>query len=156
MRLKPKYSRQLDSAPRQSAVSPIHLTTCGTAHWLAKSWRSNIHSSLHHSLPVVPSADCLAMSPDPVPHIPELTSARAVKGDGGTTFVVPGQPTHQVLNQVTPLSGYNAFSSDVALVNGVTAHGGAWGEARLRQLGEAVGSEEWQARAAEAGEFSFP
>ncbi|CAE7402074.1 aidB [Symbiodinium necroappetens] len=55
-----------------------------------------------------------------------------------------------VLNQVRPLCAYNAFSCDVALRAGVIAHGGAWGEARLQQLGEAVGSEEWQARASEA------
>ena len=68
--------------------------------------------------------------------------------------LVPGHPTHQVLNQVRPLCAYNAFSCDVALRAGVIAHGGAWGEARLQQLGEAVGSEEWQARASEAGDLS--
>lgn len=63
---------------------------------------------------------------------------------------VPGQPTHAVLNQPRPLCGYNAYLCDVALVKGVAAHGGAWGSAHLERLGAAVGSEEWQQRAAEA------
>eukprot|EP00927_Polykrikos_kofoidii_P010365 TRINITY_DN14377_c0_g3_i1.p1 TRINITY_DN14377_c0_g3~~TRINITY_DN14377_c0_g3_i1.p1 ORF type:complete len:627 (+),score=100.04 TRINITY_DN14377_c0_g3_i1:53-1933(+) len=62
----------------------------------------------------------------------------------------PGHPTHDVLNQACPLSGYNAFLGDVALREGVATHGGEWGHAALERLGAAVGSEEWQARAAEA------
>ena len=82
---------------------------------------------------------------------------QAFQADGGSIegpmkgAPVPGHPTHQVLNQVRPLCDYNAFSCDAALRAGVLAHGGAWGEARLQQLGEAVGSELWQARASEAG-----
>lgn len=88
-------------------------------------------------------------------------ATQAFHSDGGSMAgpvkpeaLVPGHPTHQVLNQVRPLCAYNAFSCDVALRAGVIAHGGAWGEARLQQLGEAVGSEEWQARASEANRHS--
>ena len=64
--------------------------------------------------------------------------------------LTPGQPTHRVLNQARPFSGHNAFLCDPALRDGVAGHGGAWGEARLTELGTAVGSEEWQTRASEA------
>uniref|UniRef100_A0A7S0FBI5 Uncharacterized protein n=1 Tax=Pyrodinium bahamense TaxID=73915 RepID=A0A7S0FBI5_9DINO len=65
----------------------------------------------------------------------------------------PGHPTHEVLNQATPLSGYNAYLCDPALHEGVAAHGGVWAHAVLEQFGAAVGSEEWQVRAAEANRY---
>ncbi|CAJ1407875.1 unnamed protein product [Effrenium voratum] len=61
--------------------------------------------------------------------------------------VSPGQPTHEVRNQVPALYG-NAFE-DPALRQLLAHFGATWHE-DLRELGQLVGSEEWQLKAAEA------
>ena len=53
--------------------------------------------------------------------------------------------THQVLNQPTPLEGYNAYLSDDVLQYWITAFDGAWGKERLSDYGQKVGGELLQA-----------
>src|SRR2546422_10398214 len=50
-------------------------------------------------------------------------------------------PTHEVLNQPPPLEGYNLFSTDRALAEGVRREGAAWAEERLVRLGQLAGGE---------------
>ncbi|MEX2627913.1 MAG: acyl-CoA dehydrogenase family protein [Ilumatobacteraceae bacterium] len=50
--------------------------------------------------------------------------------------------THEVLNQPTPLEGYDPVAADVALVAGVERHGGVWGDGELRSLGQRAGDAE--------------
>ena len=50
--------------------------------------------------------------------------------------------THEVINQVPPFLGHNAYDSDVALREAVAREGGAWGEDRLRDFGAVAMSEE--------------
>jgi putative acyl-CoA dehydrogenase len=50
--------------------------------------------------------------------------------------------THEVLNQPPPLTGYNLFETDCALVEGVTRECAGWAVPMLREFGAAVGSEE--------------
>ena len=49
-----------------------------------------------------------------------------------------GVRTHEVLNQATPLSGHDAATADVALMDGVRAFGGDWGLADLVVVGIAA------------------
>jgi len=50
--------------------------------------------------------------------------------------------THEVINQVPPFLGHNAYDADVALQEAIAREGGAWGTDRLRDLGAVVMSEE--------------
>ncbi len=52
--------------------------------------------------------------------------------------------THEVTNQPPPLSGYDVFGSDVALVEALDREGAAWGEDELHDLGIRAGSIEAQ------------
>ncbi len=54
-------------------------------------------------------------------------------------------PTHEVTNQPPPLSGYNVFESDRALVEALGREGADWAEDECRELGEIAGSETAQA-----------
>jgi putative acyl-CoA dehydrogenase len=53
--------------------------------------------------------------------------------------------THEVTNQVPPLSGYNVFESDRALAEALQREGADWAEDACRELGEIAGSETAQA-----------
>jgi putative acyl-CoA dehydrogenase len=53
--------------------------------------------------------------------------------------------THEVTNQPPPLSGYNVFESDRALVEALAREGADWAEDECRELGEIAGSETAQA-----------
>ena len=57
--------------------------------------------------------------------------------------------THQVLNQATPLSNYNAFN-DPALQQGLSHYDAEWGYTDLSTLGQKVGSLEWQEKSLNA------
>lgn len=50
--------------------------------------------------------------------------------------------THDVLNQPPPLVGYNAFTQDAALREGVLQEGAEWAEAQLVEIGQLAGSAE--------------
>jgi putative acyl-CoA dehydrogenase len=50
-------------------------------------------------------------------------------------------PTHTVQNQPPPLSDWDVFGSDAALVEAVRREGGDWGEAALGAWGKVVGSQ---------------
>jgi len=52
--------------------------------------------------------------------------------------------THEVTNQPPPLTGYDVFGSDAALVEAVEREGGGWAVEELHDLGRLAGSEEWQ------------
>jgi putative acyl-CoA dehydrogenase len=52
--------------------------------------------------------------------------------------------THDVSNQPPPLSGYDVFSADVALVEATRRHDAAWALERLAGLGQRAGSAEAQ------------
>ena len=52
----------------------------------------------------------------------------------------PGQ-THEVFNQPTPLEGYNAFETDLALKEALRREGGGEYEGRVAEFGEVVGNE---------------
>ena len=49
--------------------------------------------------------------------------------------------THEVLNQPPPLVGYNLFTADRALVEGLRREGAGWAEERAARLGEIAGGE---------------
>src|SRR5262245_13903691 len=49
--------------------------------------------------------------------------------------------THEVLNQPPPLVGYNLFTADRALVEGLRREGAGWAEERVARLGEIAGGE---------------
>jgi len=51
-------------------------------------------------------------------------------------------PTHEVLNQVPPLVGYNLFRSDPILREAIEREGAPWIEDRANQLGQILGGEE--------------
>jgi putative acyl-CoA dehydrogenase len=53
-------------------------------------------------------------------------------------------PTHDVENQVPPLTGYDVFGADLALVEGVARYDAGWAAERLTQLGRQAGSAEAQ------------
>jgi putative acyl-CoA dehydrogenase len=50
--------------------------------------------------------------------------------------------THEVVNQVPPFEDENLFELDLALQEGLTREGGAWGVDRVRDLGAVAGSAE--------------
>jgi len=50
-------------------------------------------------------------------------------------------PTHEVLNQVPPLEGYDVFSADRALGEGLRREGGSWAEEQAKRLGRIAGGE---------------
>ncbi|MDQ1748877.1 MAG: putative acyl-CoA dehydrogenase [Frankiaceae bacterium] len=52
--------------------------------------------------------------------------------------------THLVTNQPPPLTGYDVFGSDPALVEGVRRHDAAWAVDALTSLGERAGTDEAQ------------
>jgi putative acyl-CoA dehydrogenase len=54
------------------------------------------------------------------------------------------EATHDVGNQPPPLTGYDVFTSDVALVEGVRRHDGGWALAHLSEIGCRAGSLEAQ------------
>ncbi|HVT63541.1 MAG TPA: isovaleryl-CoA dehydrogenase [Mycobacteriales bacterium] len=54
--------------------------------------------------------------------------------------------THEVTNQPPPLSDYDVFSTDEALVEGVQRHNAGWATENLADLGRRAGSTEWQER----------
>jgi putative acyl-CoA dehydrogenase len=49
--------------------------------------------------------------------------------------------THQVFNQPPPLAGYNVFTQDKALMEGVQREGAGWSVALLDEIGRVAGSE---------------
>ncbi len=53
--------------------------------------------------------------------------------------------THEVLNQVPPLSGYDVFDADTALAEAVHRHGAGWATDELSALGRLAGSARAQA-----------
>jgi putative acyl-CoA dehydrogenase len=61
---------------------------------------------------------------------------------------IPTQPAeagaHEVLNQVTPLTGYNLFLSDKALADALTREGAEWAVDQVTELGRLLGTEELQ------------
>ena len=71
---------------------------------------------------------------------PTDASARLVHADSGPSQISPvygdGVSTHEVTNQVPPLSGYNVISADPALLEGIQR----WGDAKDRTELEALGS----------------
>ena len=50
--------------------------------------------------------------------------------------------THEVTNRVAPLQDHNSYLIDLPLQQAIKAHGAAWSEAELTQLGQVVGSAE--------------
>src|SRR5215218_96738 len=48
--------------------------------------------------------------------------------------------THEVLNQATPLEGYNTYESDRVLKEALRREGGDWAEARVSEAGAFAGS----------------
>ncbi|HJY85698.1 MAG TPA: hypothetical protein VKE24_02570, partial [Candidatus Acidoferrales bacterium] len=52
--------------------------------------------------------------------------------------------THEVLNQVPPLTGYNLFLSDKTLAEAVRREGADWAEEEIAELGRRLGTEEVQ------------
>lgn len=54
------------------------------------------------------------------------------------------EQTHEVLNQVPPLTGYNLFSTDRTLVQAVERAGAGWAAAQISELGQLLGTEEAQ------------
>jgi putative acyl-CoA dehydrogenase len=53
-------------------------------------------------------------------------------------------PTHDVENQAPPLTGYDVYAADLALVEGVERHGASWATDRLGELGRLAGTDEAQ------------
>ncbi len=64
------------------------------------------------------------------------------------------QATHEVVNQVPLLSGYNAFSQDNVLFDGLRREGADWAETQLAQFGAFVASEEASQWAVEANTYT--
>lgn len=52
--------------------------------------------------------------------------------------------THQVENQAPPLTGYDVYGQDTALVEAVHREGASWADQELRALGAVAGSGEAQ------------
>jgi putative acyl-CoA dehydrogenase len=65
-----------------------------------------------------------------------------------STMDVRTQPaeteSHEVLNQVPPLTGYNLFLTDKALVEAIRREGADWAEEQVAELGRLLGTEEVQ------------
>ena len=53
-------------------------------------------------------------------------------------------PTHEVTNQPPPLEGYDVFSTDKALVEGVQREGAGWALGWLKEIGVLTGGDAWQ------------
>jgi putative acyl-CoA dehydrogenase len=66
--------------------------------------------------------------------------------------VTPSAQAHEVLNQVSPLTGYNLFLSDKILVQAVARAGAEWASRQISDLGDLLGSEETQRWGFEANE----
>jgi putative acyl-CoA dehydrogenase len=60
--------------------------------------------------------------------------------------------THEVLNQSTPLTDYDALAADTALRDALRREGAAWAESSVAELGRLVTSAEAQQWAAQANE----
>ncbi len=60
--------------------------------------------------------------------------------------------THDVQNQVPPLTGYNLFLTDRVLVEAVRREGAGWAERQISELGHLLGSDEAQRWGFEANE----
>jgi putative acyl-CoA dehydrogenase len=56
----------------------------------------------------------------------------------------PETATHEVLNQVPPLTGYNLFLTDRTLANAVRREGAEWATEQIAKLGQLLGTEEVQ------------
>jgi putative acyl-CoA dehydrogenase len=65
-------------------------------------------------------------------------------------FAASGAATHEVINQVPPMTGHDAYAADVPLREAVAREGAAWAEADLHLLGRAAVSTHVQAWAHEA------
>ena len=52
--------------------------------------------------------------------------------------------THEVENQPPPLTGYDVYNADAALVEGVTRHAAGWAHDRLTRIGRLAGTDEAQ------------
>jgi putative acyl-CoA dehydrogenase len=55
--------------------------------------------------------------------------------------LTPRHVTHEVVNQVPPLEGYNVYEHDRALGEALHREGAAWAEERVRQLGRLAGGD---------------
>src|SRR3954453_12893687 len=91
---------------------------------------------------------------------PSFPRAVAAAGSGASTAVTTRQrygvagpvdvtlvgmaSTHEVQNQPPPLTGYDVFTADDALVEGVQRHEAGWAQDRLTALGRLAGSEQSQ------------
>src|SRR5829696_6360015 len=64
----------------------------------------------------------------------------------------PGDATHEVFNQSTPLENYNVFGEDRALVEALRREGGEWAEDRALAIGEIAGQARTLRWGAEANE----
>jgi len=53
----------------------------------------------------------------------------------------PAHRTHEVLNQVPPLVGYDLFAHDKALFDGLAREGAGWARERAHELGRIVGGD---------------
>jgi len=63
--------------------------------------------------------------------------------DTGDSLPYPaGMATHEVLNQPPPLSDYDLYTTDRALVEAVRRDGAGWAEADLAAFGQRLGSQE--------------
>ena len=58
--------------------------------------------------------------------------------------------THEVVNQATPLEGYDLFAADPLIPAALEREGGGWGANEAAALGRIVGSPEYYRRAAQA------
>ncbi len=64
------------------------------------------------------------------------SSARGSAGEDAAPW-----KTHEVLNQVPPLEGWDVFSSNTALVEALEREGGSWARERAVRLGRLIGGE---------------
>jgi len=60
--------------------------------------------------------------------------------------------THEIFNQVPPLTNYNLFLSDSTLLNAVEREGAGWAREQISELGRLLGAEEAQRWGFEANE----
>src|SRR5207245_48162 len=80
-----------------------------------------------------------------LPHGPgAVVPPRVLTGYPGPVTTVhrpSSDATHQVLNQPTPLEGYNVFEQDAVLSEAVAREAPGWDPARLREFGAVVGGD---------------
>jgi putative acyl-CoA dehydrogenase len=95
------------------------------------------------------------LAPGPVEESSHYFGIVAGKVEGGMAIAdsagtITGT-THEVLNQVPPLAGYNVFEQDTALVESLEREGGGWAAERARAVGAIAGSDaiEWGRQANE-------